>query len=129
MEITVLWSVLVACPKHGSLSSLTGTPPEGGPLVLVAHPTNGSLSIGGMPHKWEPVLIDGNPPGGGAVLAGGIPHEWEPVHWWHTPQVGACPDRRSISARKVGEAERAPPCHAEHLAMRRRTRELLAANV
>ena len=60
--------------------------------MLVACPTNGSLSIGGMPHKWEPVLIDGNPPGGGAVRAGGTPHEWEPVHWWHAPQVGACPD-------------------------------------
>ena len=80
MEITVLWSVLVACPKHGSLSSLTGTPPEGGPLVLVAYPTNGSLSIGGMPHKWEPVLIDGNPTGGGGRAC-----------WWHTPRVGACP--------------------------------------
>ena len=55
IETTVLWSVLVACPKHGSLSSLT----------VVAYPTNGSLSIGGIPYKWEPVLIDGNPTGGG----------------------------------------------------------------
>ena len=73
IETTVLWSVLVACPKHGSLSSLT----------VVAYPTNGSLSIGGIPHKWEPVLIDGNPTGGGGIGAvgpcyDGVPHQVRP---------------------------------------------------
>ena len=52
--------------------------------MLVAYPTNGSLSTGGIPHKWEPVLIDGNPTGGGGGIGAvgpccdGVPHQVRP---------------------------------------------------
>ena len=52
--------------------------------MLVAYPTNGSLSIGGIPHKWEPVLIDGNPTRGEGGIGtigpccDGVPHQVRP---------------------------------------------------